>query len=209
MDRSPPPPASEQLLAAAQGGSDQAIGLLLESCRNYLLLVAHRELGPQCRAKVGASDLVQDTFAEAHRSFPSFRGHTERHLLSWLRGILLNNLCDLTRRYQAACRHVAQEVPLSDSGRHGASATALAAPASAPDEQLIAQERSQALAAALEGLPETYRQVLRLRYDEKNSFEEIGKALGRTAEAARKLWFRAVECLRSKMGVSDDGQRGG
>jgi RNA polymerase sigma-70 factor (ECF subfamily) len=203
MESPPLPSDAEGLLAAAQGGSTQAFGRLLESCRSYLLLVAGQELGPQLQAKVGPSDLVQDTFAEAHHSFPSFRGRTERQLLGWLRGILLHNLCDLARRYDTGSRDLAQEVTLSGRG-HGLPPAALPAPEPPPGDQLIAREQSQAVLDALERLPEVYRQVLRLRYDEKSSFEQIGRALGRSAEAARKLWLRAVRCLRTEMGAYGD-----
>jgi RNA polymerase sigma-70 factor (ECF subfamily) len=204
MESPPVPTDAEGLLAAAQGGSALASGRLLESCRSYLLLVAGQELGPQYRAKVGPSDLVQETIAEAHRSLPNFRGRTERELLGWLRGILLHNLCDLARRYESDCRHVAQEVPLSaDGGRF--SPAAVPAPEPPPEDLLIAREQSQALLDALARLPDVYREVLRLRYDEKRPFEEIGRALGRSAEAARKLWLRAIESLRTEMGAYRDG----
>ena len=60
-------------------------GSWFEACRTYLLLVANRELPSDVRPKVGASDLVQDTFLDCHRSFGLFKGDTEAGLLAWLR----------------------------------------------------------------------------------------------------------------------------
>ena len=54
-----------RLLAEARTGSRQALGQILESCRNYLLLIAGKELTSDLQAKGGASDLVQETFLEA------------------------------------------------------------------------------------------------------------------------------------------------
>src|SRR5262245_15977187 len=51
------PPPDDERLAAARDGSDAALGELLEGFRNYLLLVADRELPGDLRAKGGASDL--------------------------------------------------------------------------------------------------------------------------------------------------------
>ena len=48
---------------------------------------------------------------------------------------------------------------------------------------------------ALEQLPEHYQQVIRWRSWERLSFEEIARRTGRSAEAARKLWTRAVDEL--------------
>jgi hypothetical protein len=38
-----------------------------------------------------------------------------------------------------------------------------------------------------------------LRYDEGRSFAEIGAAMDRSEEAAKKLWMRAVRRLRDEM----------
>src|SRR5206468_4123754 len=102
-------------------GSTDAFGQALEGCRQYLLLVANEQLGPDLRDKVGPSDLVQETFLDAQRGLRHFHGHTEQELLAWLHRILLNNLADACRRYRGAGkRDVAREIALAD----------------APDEQL-------------------------------------------------------------------------
>ena len=47
-------------------------------------------------------------------------------------------------------------------------------------------------------MPEDYRRAVTLRFQEGLSFEEIGRQMGRSAEAARKLWSRAMERLRDQ-----------
>ena len=66
-----------QWLEAARAGSKEALGEALEACRNYLLMVANRQLDPQLRVKGGASDLVQETFLEAQRDFGRFQGTSD------------------------------------------------------------------------------------------------------------------------------------
>src|SRR5689334_22576253 len=82
----------ESQIRDARRGSQEALGRLLEGCRQYLLLVANEQLDAELRDKLGPSDLVQDTFADAQHDFPQFHGHTRQQLLAWLRRILLNNL---------------------------------------------------------------------------------------------------------------------
>src|SRR5262249_3376165 len=97
------PPASRsaaQWLGSARTGAREALGRALEGCRDYLLMVANKELDPQLQAKGGASDLVQQTFLEAQRDFGRFQGNSEDELLAWLRRLLLHNLADFTRRYR-------------------------------------------------------------------------------------------------------------
>src|SRR5205814_6556278 len=96
-DTPQPPTDVPQWIEAARHGSPDALGQVLEYCRPYLLAVANEELEPDLQAKAGASDLVQDTFVEAHRGFGGFRGRNEEALLTWLRKILLHNLADFRR----------------------------------------------------------------------------------------------------------------
>jgi RNA polymerase sigma-70 factor (ECF subfamily) len=197
-----PNPAQDPLtsLAAARNGSNSALGELLETYRNYLLLIAEQELDPRLRAKGGASDLVQETFLEAQRDFSNFQGHSEEELLAWLRQLLHNNLANFARRYRdTEKRQVAREVPLA-SGSSGLGRDRLAANAPSPPEQLIADEECRCVLEALERLPEEYRTALLLRCREGHSFEEIGRRLERTRNAAQKLWVRALERLREELG---------
>ena len=73
----------------------QDAGRLLEGCRQYLLMIANEVIGPELRAKFGASDLVQDTFLEAQRHLDVFRGQTKGELRAWLRRILECRLANI------------------------------------------------------------------------------------------------------------------
>jgi RNA polymerase sigma-70 factor (ECF subfamily) len=186
----------EQRLASARGGASETLGRMLEGCRQYLLLVANEHLAPVLQAKVGASDVVQETFLEAQRDFGQFDGRTEDDLLAWLRRILLNNLANFARRYRDTDkRQLAREVPLAEAPL-GELQAVLAVVGESPSAQALAQEQTEALDRALERLPEDYRRVLLLRHEEGLSFEALGQRLGRSGEAARKLWVRAVEQLQ-------------
>jgi RNA polymerase sigma-70 factor (ECF subfamily) len=197
----------QEVLAAARGGDPDTLGRLLEDCRQYLLLVANEQLEPDLRGKVGASDVVQETFLEAQRDFSTFRGGTEAELLAWLRGILLNTLANFTRQYRdTQRRQLTREVPLADA-THREWYNLLASEADAPIQEALAWEQAQALDRAMGRLPEHYREVLRLRYEERLSFEAIGPRLGRSAEEARNLWARAVEKLQHNLEPTDESPR--
>jgi RNA polymerase sigma-70 factor, ECF subfamily len=62
----------------------------------------------------------------------------------------------------------------------------------------MAHEQAEALRRALARLPDDYRRVITLRYDDGQSFEEIGRLMERSPDAARKLWARAMERLRQE-----------
>lgn len=135
-----PPDQPEEWLAAARDGSGDALGRLLELCRNYLLQVANAELDSGLQAKAGASDLVQETFVEAQRIFDRFQGPPDE-LRGWLRAILLNKMADFHRHYrQTARRAVGKELPLAGSTPPPEPAAGAASPSSvmARGEQVTA-----------------------------------------------------------------------
>src|SRR6478672_7659060 len=67
----------DRLIQEARDGNETALGRLLELYRNYLRLLARLEIGRRLQGKLDASDLVQETFTEAHRNFALFRGQEE------------------------------------------------------------------------------------------------------------------------------------
>ena len=129
-------------LQEARDGDAEVLGRALESCRDYLLLVAARGIDADLTAKGGASDLVQDTLLGACRDFGTFRGRSRDELLAWLRAILRNNLAVFRRRYRGTGkRRVALEVPLEvPSG--GAPPAALACDAMTPGLQAARREQA-------------------------------------------------------------------
>jgi RNA polymerase sigma-70 factor (ECF subfamily) len=187
-------------LVAGRAGDPEALGRLLEACRPYLLLIANESIGPELRTKLGGSDLVQETCLEAQRDFGRFRGRSEADLRGWLRGILMNNLVDARRHYMgSAKRRLGREVSLEETG--SGSARALVDPAATPRARALARDDAEAIDRALDRLPEAQRRAIELRYREHLSFEKIGRRLGRSTAAARKLWFRAVERLQAELEV--------
>lgn len=183
-------------LTKARNGSPEVLGKLFELCRPYLLLIANQALPPDLQGKFGGSDLVQQTFLEAQRHFDQFRGSTEQELLAWLRSILRNDAVGLVREYiDTEKRQVSREVPLADALAAGADIRVPEEDAS-PSSVVQARERDEQLHIALSRLPEEYRTVIHLRNYEGLSFEEIGRRLDRSSEAARKLWVRALKNLK-------------
>ena len=63
----------------------------------------------------------------------------------------------------------------------------------------MAHEKAEAVARALERLPEDYRRVITLRNQERRDFDEIGRLMNRSTDAARRLWSRAIERLEREL----------
>jgi RNA polymerase sigma-70 factor (ECF subfamily) len=199
----PPARDAAQYLPAARAGSREALGQALELCRGYLLRVANQGLDEDLRAKGGASDLVQETFLEAQRDFGSFQGSSEQELLAWLRRLLLHNVANFTRRYRGTDkRRLGREIELEGAKAPAGRKGRLATDTPSPSSEAIAHEQAEKIQQALERLPEDYCRVILLRNQERRSFGEIGGLMGRSAEAARRLWSRAVERLQRELEAS-------
>jgi RNA polymerase sigma-70 factor (ECF subfamily) len=175
------------------------LGQSLEQFRRYLLEVARHAIGPTIKVKGGASDLVQETFLEAQRRFTSFEGASEAQLRAWLRCLLLHKAAKLGRRYSTtAKRKVSREISLGGEGR-AVRPSQIAGPAPTPSVAVMSAEQTDLLRTAIDRLPEDYRQVMMLRYVDGLAFDEVGRRLGRSADAARMLWARAVERLKHEL----------
>jgi RNA polymerase sigma-70 factor, ECF subfamily len=196
-------PQLQRLLAMARAGDGSAVGELLECYRNYLLLLARYQIGRQLQGKVDASDMVQETFLEAHHNFGRFRGHTEAELAGWLRRILACVLANLVGRYCGTQsrdvrleQQLAEELDRSSRALYGG----LVARQSSPSHQAARRDQAVLLADALERLPDDYRQVLVLRHLEELSFPEVATRMGRSLNSVKNLWARALARLRLGLG---------
>ena len=192
----------ESWIQAARQGDREALGQALSSVRDYLLLVANEELDPALHGKGNASDLVQETFLRAQRGVEAFRGRTVSEWRHWLRSILIRNLAQERRRFRStAKRRIQLEVSIGDKVWLEA-----ARDTENPSLNLRSREREAALYEGLNRLPEHYRQVVVWHHREQISFEEIGRRFLISAEAARKLWTRALGRLRKELGPAHDSQ---
>ena len=191
----------ERLLEQARAGDDAALGRLLELYRNYLRLMARSLIGVALRAKLDPSDVVQETFLRAHADFKQFLGQGEPALVAWLRSILVHRLADMARHHKARGRDLRREESLEAALERSSLDVqrSLAGLSQAPGT--LAQKREQAvlLAEALERLSEDHREVFVLRNLEQVPIEEIATRMGRSPNAVRKLWSRALLALRREL----------
>jgi RNA polymerase sigma-70 factor (ECF subfamily) len=192
----------EALVAAARAGEPGALGELLDAVRDYLLVIAARRLPADVRPHLAPSDVVQETACDAQRAFAAFRGARAGELLAWLRGILVHNVGDAVRRQRAHDRALdrramAPVAPLPvDESRARRSPVPVVRPTEA---SAIRRDDAVLVARVLAALPDDAQNVVRMRYWEGLSFVEIGRRMGRTDNAVRKTWFRAVARLQDEL----------
>ncbi len=186
----------------AREGQSGALSQILDSYRNYLRLIATTSFERQLRGKTDPSDVVQDALVKVHENFHQFRGATERELLAWMRAILVRLLTDLHRRFvRGAERKVGRERSIEDVVDRSSLALEgfLAARQDSPSARAHQREQSVLLADALARLSPDDRQVITLRNLLELSWEEVALRMGRSADAVRMLWTRAVRRLGDQL----------
>jgi RNA polymerase sigma-70 factor (ECF subfamily) len=119
------------------------------------------------RNEADAQDLVQDTYVNAFRSARQFKPGT--NLRAWLFTILHNAFRNRKRD------SVRDPIEVDSEQVEGAT---LADPSATPEEELIRSAMGPELQAALDRLPEAFREAVWLRDVEEFSYAEIAEMLG-------------------------------
>jgi RNA polymerase sigma-70 factor (ECF subfamily) len=187
--------------AAAFGGNPEALAGLLEPMRAELARIARRGLPLALRAKVGASDIVQQAMVDAVGQVDQFRGRTQAQWRAWVLMILRNRLAMARRHYlDAEKRRVAREIPLGEPDPAGGGLIPeLVHPSSSPGAKFARAELEAMLLEALGRLPGPDRELVCWHHEERQTFEQIAARIGISADAARKRWARAMIRLREAL----------
>src|SRR5271156_6478042 len=116
MDRAKPNSVhTEYLLQKAEAGDEQAFEDLFARHRAYLHQVVELRLDPRMRARIDASDVVQEAQLEAFRRIGDFLERRPMAFRLWLRKTAYERLLMLERFHRhAAGRTVDREVGLPD-----------------------------------------------------------------------------------------------
>lgn len=182
----------------------------IEEYRAYLLLLARLQMGTRLRAKVDASDIVQQAILHAHESRARFRGETEGEWLAWLRAILANALAAALRRFDTQARDPGRERSLEGELERSSSRleSLLVADQTSPSERAVRGEELLRLAHALARLPEDQRRVVELHYLRGLAVADVAEEIGRTRPAAVGLLFRGLKRLRELLRDSGEAVHG-
>jgi RNA polymerase sigma factor (sigma-70 family) len=144
-------------------------------------------------SKLSIDDVVQETFVKALIAYDAAQFTDDKMLLAWLKRIATNIAISAIRKKQ----------PTHSIFSHGSSEIAQQLFASndlTPSEFVSVDENCRLLTLALAKLEEHHQRVVKLRYHDQKSFDEIAVELHTTSSAARGLHRNALEKLRDHLG---------
>ncbi len=188
----PSAPSSTDLLRRAKQGSEAALTLLYEQCAGRLLAYIRLRLGRELRAKLESRDILQATLLKSLTHLHELKGDERESLMAWLARIAEHEIRDRADYHQRQRRDAAREVAIDDE-------SPLAAAARSALSQVILDERARELEAAMDTLSPAHREVILLRKFEELSFPEIARRLGKSEDACRMLFARAMTALTMAM----------
>ncbi|MFW6170394.1 MAG: RNA polymerase sigma factor [Planctomycetota bacterium] len=183
------------LIREAIAGDRAALARILlahyDELHHHIELRISRELQGVLRA----DDVLQQTFVKAAQGIRVFQIRHDRAFRGWLKTIADNLVRDAEKRRRRERR-----------GRPGGSSERrsrlrqLMCGNTSPSGRAAREEAARGIRAAMDRLSPEQQDVLRRRYFQNQTLEEIAVALGRSKDGIRGLCFRARKNLRAAMG---------
>jgi RNA polymerase sigma-70 factor (ECF subfamily) len=177
-----------------RAGDRQAFAELVECHQQRVVGTVARMLGGDA---ADAEDIGQQVFLRVWKSAPRYEPTAK--FTTWLYTITRNLVFnELRRRKHRPVVSLDAQMP-GETGAGEGSARIEDTQAAGPDATLLEAELQQAIAAAIEQLPEAQRLAIIMRRYEDLSYEEIASVLKLTVPAVKSLLFRARVILREKL----------
>jgi len=188
-----PPDESDATYARrVQNGDRDAFRVLIERYEGMVFDLAHR----YADSPEDAEDLAQDAFLRAYRRIGDLKNPDR--FSSWLYGIALNRCRDYAK-------NVRRETYAFSRTDEKDGADALSGNTRGQEEELLADERSAQLWAALDDLSATYATPFLLKYRDGMTYKAMSKRLDVSVSALKVRVHRARKKLRNLLDDRHDG----
>lgn len=189
-------PPDALLAARAAAGDQPAFEAIVARYQARVFRLAWRLTGNDG----DAADAMQETFLQVYRALGGFRGDSQ--FSTWLYRIATNAALMLRRaRARRPAESLDTFLPCFDArGVHTATPEQLQA-AAGVEERLDRQRLAEKARAAIERLPDTYRDAFVLRDLEEMTTAEVAEILGLDPAAVRQRVHRARMMLRGYLGA--------
>jgi len=164
-----------EAIEACRRGEREAFDRLVERYQRDVYRLCYRFVNNH----EDAHDLAQESFVKAYRALDRFRG--ESAFSTWLYRIAVNACLN----FRAARKPQAEELPeaLTDARPRA-------------DQELLSEERSRWVRAAIQKLPEKQRATLILKTYHDLSHDEVAGVLGSTVGTVKANLFHALANLK-------------
>lgn len=178
--------SDEKLVEQYLKGDEEALAFLIHKYTSPIYNFTAQIVG---RGQ-NAEDITQETFIKAWKSLKRF--DVNKKFKTWLFYIAKNTAIDYLRKRKIAT--VDLNIDVGEDEEDGVEK--LADPAILPFENLVLQEQAEIVQKAVDGLPEIYRAVLNLYYQEQLSLPEIAEVFKEPVDTIKSRHRRALLKLK-------------
>ncbi len=197
-----PEPGDQTLIHQFRSGDESALKKLLARYEPRLRGILSQRLPVSLRRKLSVEDILQETWITACSRIPEFDARHEGAFAAWLEQIAIFKLREQIRHY----RHTGKRGGVEEVTRGARPDTVLfAGRGPSPSEAAMGEELRLKAIQALQALPEDYRVVIELVQVEQLTLRQVGERMGRSREAVKKLYGRALSRLAAAMEGSGGG----
>jgi RNA polymerase sigma-70 factor (ECF subfamily) len=175
----------QELIRLAQDGESNAFASIYE---RYLPKVYNRVRYVIPERDV--EDVTQEIFIAVMKSLKSFRGDSK--FSTWLRTLTNRNVADYYRKRERSKGDLQVDTELSEMRPDIGRSTNLTNSAVNIDDRVL-------ISQGLNAIPEHYREVILLRFAEGLKFSQIATELGKSLEATKSLYRRAIAYLQKQL----------
>jgi len=179
----------QTLVEQVQRGDKQAFDVLVLKYQNKIIQLVNRYVHDSDEAR----DVAQEAFIKAYRAIGRFRGDSAFY--TWLYRIAINT----AKNYLVASgrRPPRSDIDAQDAeqyeGAIGLRAYAM------PERLLQKDEIQEAIAEAIDALPDDLRTAITLRELERLSYEEIAQTMDCPIGTVRSRIFRARDAIDTRL----------
>lgn len=182
-----------ELVRRFRGGDQSAFAELHRRHRAVLARRIERELPERLRRRVAVSDVLQESLLTAFDCRSDLDESSERGFRAWLLTIADHKVLETIRHHEATQKRSARR-EVTRARRPETSAHA--GREASPSQAAVGAEMHALAQHAMRRLPPDYREVLRLARQEGLPLAEVGARMGRSHEAVKKLYGRALVSFR-------------
>ena len=196
---------TQVLIRHARTGDQEAVRRLLVLYHPRLRARLLRQMDATMKARIEPEDILQQVYLEVFRAIHQFDYQGKDSFLRWMYAILDRKLIDEHRALRAERRDVRREVkpapPSAQQTTYVDLMARLIAEDGTPSQVVRKDEALAVLSACVAGLPEHYREVIRMRFIEGRPVADVAKELDRSIGSIHMICHRQFSGARRFAGL--------
>jgi RNA polymerase sigma factor (sigma-70 family) len=185
-----------ELINKAKSGDQQAFAALMAKYRNAVFFTILKMI----HNRDDAEDILLVSFSKAFHNLENYK--EDFAFSTWLFKIATNNCIDFIRKKKLLTTPL--EGSVSDSDESEYRGVVVSDTNADPEESIIKEQKAAKMRAIVDQLPDKYQTLIKMRYFEELSYEEIATKTDLPLGTVKAQLFRAKEALFQKYNPSKD-----